>query len=76
MLDLPMIRSFIVNSKGFTMSSLLKTHSWVIVDNATGEAVVELFNPSLVAHVNLNKYKVVPILQYLQNLNKTLKENI
>lgn len=52
------------------MSSLNHSASWVIVELSTGQTVFETFNKSLADKVNLNKYKVVPILEYLQSLNK------
>lgn len=46
------------------------TASWVAVSKATGAAVAELYNPRLVEAVNRDKYDVIPILNYLQGLNK------
>lgn len=44
--------------------------SWVIVEKATGKAVLETYNFELCQFVNLEKFKVVPILAWLQSLNK------
>jgi len=44
--------------------------SWVIVDRDTSKAVMETYNFELCQFVNLNRYRVVPILQWLQSLNK------
>ena len=44
--------------------------SWVIIDRATGKAVMETFNFELCQFVNLKRYRVTPILQYLQSLNR------
>jgi hypothetical protein len=49
---------------------LSRTASWVIVDNSTGKAVLETFNAALIDKINASKYTAVPILQYLQGLNK------
>lgn len=51
------------------MYSLLKTYSWVIVEKESGKAILETFNESITSKVNLSKYNVMPILQYLQSLN-------
>jgi len=51
----------------------MKTASWVIVENATGNAIFETFNPAIADKINRDKYSAVPILQYLQALNKSLK---
>jgi len=56
------------------MTSLSRTASWVIVDRETGEGVVELFDRALVDRINQKKYKAVPILEYLQNLNAKIKQ--
>jgi hypothetical protein len=50
------------------------TKSWVIVEIATGKAVFETFNEKLTKKINLDKYKVVPILEYLVALNRSIKE--
>ena len=51
----------------------MKTASWVIVENATNNALFETFNPAIADKINRDKYSAVPILQYLQALNKSLK---
>jgi hypothetical protein len=56
------------------MTSLTKTASWVIVNIVTGFAVFETFNENTAKAVNPKFYKSVPILEYLQNFNKSLKE--
>ena len=48
----------------------MKTASWVIVENATGNALFETFNPAIADKINRDKYSAVPILHYLQALNK------
>lgn len=55
------------------MSSLMKTASWVIVNKATGVAVFETFNENTAKAVNDKLYKVVPILEYLQEFNRKVK---
>lgn len=44
--------------------------SWVIVDRATGKAVLETYNAELCQFVNIERYRVVPILYWLQELNR------
>jgi hypothetical protein len=56
------------------MTSLTKTASWVIVSKQSSKAVLETFDSSLVNCINQKLYKAVPILEYLQNFNKNLKE--
>lgn len=51
----------------------MKTASWIIVSRATGKAVLETFNPRIAAAVNRARYDVLPVLEYLQNLNRALK---
>ena len=48
--------------------------SWVIVEKATGKAVLETFNRKVASAVNTKRYEVVPILQYLYKLNRTIKQ--
>lgn len=52
---------------------LLPVHSgksWVIVDKETGKALFETFEKKTADAVNRKKYRVVPILEYLQSQNK------
>ena len=44
--------------------------SWVIVDKVTGKAVMETYDFELCQFINIEKYRVVPILAWLQSLNK------
>lgn len=44
--------------------------SWVIVSKATGQAVMETFRKSTADAVNLDKYRVVPIGEWLASLNR------
>ena len=55
------------------MSSLLKTASWVIVNKETRAAIFETFQEAITLKLNTEKYKAVPVLQYLQQLNASLK---
>jgi hypothetical protein len=47
--------------------------SWVIVRRADQVAVLETFSEQVAQAVNLKKYQVLPIMEYLQNFNKGLK---
>lgn len=51
----------------------MKTTSWVIVNKETGAALFETFDALKVAALNTDKYKAVPILEWLQHLNRTYK---
>jgi len=55
------------------MSSLNKTASWVIVESATGKPICETFSIGTVSAINKAKYKAVPILEYLQEFNRKVK---
>jgi hypothetical protein len=48
----------------------MKTASWVIIDKQTGEALFETFQASIISKINTARYEAVPILTYLQGLNK------
>ena len=48
----------------------MKPASWIIVNKATRQAVFETFNENTAKAVNGKLYEAVPILQYLQSLNK------
>ncbi len=47
--------------------------SWVIVEKATGKAVLETFNAKVLAAINVAKYEAVPIGKYLGELNQRIK---
>lgn len=53
--------------------TIQKTVSWVFVDLETGKGVYETYSASVAAKVNTKRYKAVPILEYLQNLNRRIK---
>ncbi len=48
----------------------MKTASWVIREKATGKVLFETFNASIPGMLNTAKYEAVPILEYLQSLNR------
>jgi hypothetical protein len=50
--------------------SLNRTASWVIVNKATNYPVFETFNENTAKAVNERLYKAVPILEWLQSLNR------
>jgi hypothetical protein len=50
--------------------SLIRTASWVIVNKATRYPIFETFNRRTAAAVNTRLYEAIPILQYLQSINK------
>lgn len=52
-------------------NSLSRTASWVIIELSTGAVVFETFNEALATkHLNTSKFKAVPILEWLQGLNR------
>jgi len=48
----------------------MKTASWVIVNKITGFAIFETFKENTAKAVNTHLYIAMPILEYLQSLNK------
>ena len=52
----------------------MESKSWVIVRLADNVAMFETWNKALTQAVNKQKYKVVPIYEYLSNLNASIKE--
>ena len=61
----------LAQSKGMDM----KTASWVIVNIATGEPVLETYSERMVQALNTDKYRAVPILEWLQSLNRAGKQS-
>lgn len=53
------------------------TTSWVIVFRDSGKPVFETFDSETVDIIKKDypEYKAVPILEYLTNLNKSIREN-
>jgi hypothetical protein len=47
--------------------------SWVIVSKETGKPVLETYDFELCQFVNIKKYRVVPILYWLQEFNRNVK---
>nr|WP_180883067.1 hypothetical protein [Mesorhizobium loti] len=43
--------------------------SWVIVDKVTGEPVLETTDFELCQFINIERYRVVPVLAWLVSLN-------
>lgn len=50
--------------------------SWIIINKATGNAVLETFSQRYAEAVNTERYQVVPVLEYLQELNRKIKEGV
>lgn len=55
------------------MQAKVNTASWVIVRKATGEAVLETFNPKVAMAINRDRYTAVPIHDYLIGVNAKAK---
>jgi len=51
----------------------MKTASWVIVDKKTNEVLFETFQESILEKINTEKFKIVPILEYLVSINGQTK---
>ena len=48
--------------------------SWVIVDKVTRKAVLEIYDENKVKALNTAKYEAVPTLEYLQELNRRIRQ--
>lgn len=48
--------------------------SYVAVSKETGIGIFEFYNPLLTEKINKDKYTVLPILTYLEQLNKSIRE--
>lgn len=58
------------------MTSLTNTASWVVVYKDSNKPVIEIFSQKTANTIETKHsdiYKVVPILQYLQNFNRGIK---
>ena len=44
--------------------------SWVVIDRATGKAVLEIFNRKLAERLNFDKYRLETAGQWLPTLSK------
>lgn len=51
------------------------TTSWVIVEKATDKAVCEFYEWETVKKINREKYRVVPIIKFLEDFNRNLKQS-
>lgn len=49
--------------------------SYVAVSKETGIGIFEFYNPLLTEKINKDKYTVLPVLTYLEQLNKSIREN-
>jgi hypothetical protein len=56
------------------MECIMKTASWIIINKATRQAVFETFNENTAKAVNTRLYEALPARQYLQQLNRNIKE--
>lgn len=52
-------------------TSLNRIASWVLRNKATKEVICETFNARHLMHLNTAKYEAVPILEYLQEVNRS-----
>jgi hypothetical protein len=50
--------------------------SWVIEERATGKPVLETYDFEMIQFVNLDKYRVWPILYWLYEVNRRVKNNL
>ena len=52
----------------------MATASWIIRNKETNAVICETFNPDFIEALNLNSYEAVPILEYLQEINREAKK--
>ena len=52
----------------------LKVSSFVVIRKEDGVAVFETFNHEIVKKLNKEKYEAIPIMKYLCDLNKKIKD--
>jgi len=52
----------------------MKSNSWIIVRKATGEVVMETFNPDIVKAINRQAYHVFTAYDWLVHYNAKLRE--
>lgn len=52
------------------LTNRAKNISWVIREKVTGRVICETFNHKAVDALNTDRYEAVPILEYLQSLNR------
>lgn len=45
-------------------------NSWVIVHRTTGEAILETYNPRVVAAINIANYEVLTAYEWLVRFNR------
>jgi hypothetical protein len=51
----------------------MRTASWVIREKSTKIVIMETFDKDKLAALNTDKYEAVPILEYLCDLNRRIK---
>ncbi|CAB5079641.1 hypothetical protein UFOVP146_57 [uncultured Caudovirales phage] len=51
------------------------TASWVIVEKSTRKAICETYSESTIEAINKAKYQAIPILEYLQEFNRKVKND-
>lgn len=57
-------------------NSLARTASWVIQEKETGRVICETFSDRVVEALNTAKYVAVPILEYLQGINRAIRQEM
>ena len=51
----------------------MKTASWILRNKTSKEVICETFDKRKVELLNTEKYEAVPILEYLQGLNRVIR---
>lgn len=53
---------------------IMRPASWVIRDKETKAAIMETYNADFLKALNTARYEAVPILEYLQEINRKAKQ--
>ena len=53
------------------MTTLNTDHSWVVIETATNQAIMETWQPSILAKINRERYHAMPITEWLAFLSKS-----
>lgn len=49
-------------------------NSWIIINRATGNAILETFSEKYAKSINAEKYEVLTAIEYLVQLNEKIKK--
>lgn len=50
--------------------------TWIVVNKTDAKPVAEIFSKRIADKINREKYQVVPVLDYLSDLNRKIKNEV